>query len=104
MFDGFHLLISRQNIRVCLILLLLRKTVIILGFGELLNTQSSTMKLLSRAFSRGISVQEILCYGFYTVIGLATLNAFFITCSDDGKAVGSSSTITSSKSCYIFIS
>lgn len=99
MFDGFHLLISRQNIRVCLILLLLRKTVIILGFGELLNTQSSIMKLLSRAFSRGISVQEILSYGFYTVIGLATLNAFF-----DGKAVGSSSTITSSKSCYIFIS
>ena len=57
------------------------------------------MKLVSRGFSRGISVQEILCYGFYTVIGLATVNAFF-----DGKAVGSSSTVTSSKSCYIFIS
>lgn len=101
MFDGFHLLISRQDIRVCLILLLLRKTVIILGVR---NTQSNIMKLLSRAFSRGISVQEILSYGFYTVIGLATLNAFFITCSDDGKAVGSSSTITSSKSCYILTS
>ena len=75
-----------------------------MGFCELLNTQSSIMKVLSRAFSRGISVQEILCYGFYTVIGLATLNAFLITCSDDGKAVGSRTTITSSKLCYIFIS
>lgn len=95
MFDGFHLLISRQNIRVCFINIV----AITKNSNNLGVPQSSIMKLVSRGFSRGISVQEILCYGFYTVIGLATVNAFF-----DGKAVGSSSTITSSKSCYIFIS
>lgn len=95
MFDGFHLLISRQNIRVCFINIV----AIAKNSNNLGVPQSSIMKLVSRGFSRGISVQEILCYGFYTVIGLATVNAFF-----DGKAVGSSSTITSSKSCYIFIS
>ena len=100
MFDGFYLLISRQNIRVCFINIV----AITKNSNNLGVPQSSIMKLVSRGFSRGISVQEILCYGFYTVIGLATLNAFFITCSDDEKAVGSSSTITSSKSCYIFIS
>lgn len=95
MFDGFHLLISRQNIRVCFINIV----AITKNSNNLGVPQSSIMKLVSRGFSRGISVQEILCYGFYTVIGLATVNAFF-----DGKAVGSSSTVTSSKSCYIFIS
>ena len=95
MFDGFHLLISRQNIRVCFINIV----AITKNSNNLGVPQSSIMKLVSRGFSRGISVQEILCYGFYAVIGLATVNAFF-----DGKAVGSSSTITSSKSCYIFIS
>ena len=95
MFDGFHLLISRQNIRVCFINIV----AITKNSNNLGVPQSSIMKLVSRGFSGGISVQEILCYGFYTVIGLATVNAFF-----DGKAVGSSSTITSSKSCYIFIS
>lgn len=95
MFDGFHPLISRQNIRVCFINIV----AITKNSNNLGVPQSSIMKLVSRGFSRGISVQEILCYGFYTVIGLATVNAFF-----DGKAVGSSSTITSSKSCYIFIS
>lgn len=95
MFDGFHLLISRQNIRVCFINIV----AITKNSNNLGVPQSSIMKLVSRGFSRGISVQEILCYGFYTVIGLATVNAFF-----DGKAVGSSSTITSSKSYYIFIS
>lgn len=95
MFDGFHLLISRQNIRVCFINIV----AITKNSNNLGVPQSSIMKLVSRGFSRGISVQEILCHGFYTVIGLATVNAFF-----DGKAVGSSSTITSSKSCYIFIS
>ena len=95
MFDGFHLLISRQNIRVCFINIV----AITKNSNNLGVPQSSIMKLVSRGFSRGISVQEILCYGFYTVVGLATVNAFF-----DGKAVGSSSTVTSSKSCYIFIS
>lgn len=95
MFDGFHPLISRQNIRVCFINIV----AITKNSNNLGVPQSSIMKLVSRGFSRGISVQEILCYGFYTVIGLATVNAFF-----DGKAVGSSSTVTSSKSCYIFIS
>lgn len=95
MFDGFHRLISRQNIRVCFINIV----AITKNSNNWGVPQSSIMKLVSRGFSRGISVQEILCYGFYTVIGLATVNAFF-----DGKAVGSSSTVTSSKSCYIFIS
>lgn len=95
MFDGFHLLISRQNIRVCFINIV----AITKNSNNLGVPQSNIMKLVSRGSSRGISVQEILCYGFYTVIGLATVNAFF-----DGKAVGSSSTVTSSKSCYIFIS
>lgn len=69
-------------------MLLLRKTVII-NFGAPIP-------------SRGINVQEIVYYGFYTVIGVTTLIAVFGMCSDDGKAVGS--TLTSSKLRYGFIS
>ena len=60
------------------------------------------MKFLSDAFLRGINVQEIVYYGFYTVIGVTTLIAVFGMCSDDGKAVGS--TLTPSKLRHSFIS
>ena len=60
------------------------------------------MKFLSDAFLRGISVQEIVYYGFYTVIGVTTLIAVFGMCSDDGKVVVS--TLTSSKLRHSFIS
>ncbi|CAH3159794.1 unnamed protein product [Porites lobata] len=50
------------------------------------------MKFLTDAFLRGINVQEIVYYGFYTVICVTTLIAVFGMCSDDGKAVGSTVT------------
>ena len=60
------------------------------------------MKFLTDAFLRRINVQEIVYYGFYTVICVTTLIAVFGMCSDDGKAVVS--TLTSSKLRHSFIS